>query len=312
MPDRHSSPPRPCSMAATTTSSQTAPASARTMLPSTRDAVCWPTAPRSGRSACRRSPRSSRQQTPAAGCRLPVGAFRVQLPQHGDHLFGAGAGDHARATGPTRNVVSGASGTASATCAPAKSEPASARFMARNGSLTCYAAFIRHVRRLRGQRRRGSSGFQRRRTTGWPGWPIPASTTRRWIRCGSVASPETTAPSRSSPLQVLHSDNLPGMVTQFHRGDLRIRREETLGPGHRRRRDGDRRRLDPGRAGDLTGTAMLSPIAESGGARLEFRVTVQVRVPLVGGKLEKIIGTQLVELVAQSSASPRRGSPKTA
>ena len=66
-----------------------------------------------------------------------------------------------RATGPIRNVVNGAKGTASATCAPAMREPAPLCFMALNGSLTCYAAFIRHVRRLPGQRRRGSSGFPR-------------------------------------------------------------------------------------------------------------------------------------------------------
>ena len=42
---------------------------------------------------------------------------------------------------------------------------------------------------------------------------------------------------------------------------------------------------------------MLSPLAESGGARLKFELTVQVRVPLIGGKFENIIGTQLADLV---------------
>ena len=31
-------------------------------------------------------------------------------------------------------------------------------------------------------------------------------------------------------LQVMHSHKLPAMVTQLHRGDLRIRREEIWGP----------------------------------------------------------------------------------
>ena len=31
-------------------------------------------------------------------------------------------------------------------------------------------------------------------------------------------------------LQVIHSHKLPGLITQLHRGDLRIRREETWGP----------------------------------------------------------------------------------
>jgi Protein of unknown function (DUF2505) len=31
-------------------------------------------------------------------------------------------------------------------------------------------------------------------------------------------------------LQVMHSQNLPGLITQLHRGDLRVRREEKWGP----------------------------------------------------------------------------------
>ena len=78
--------------------------------------------------------------------------------------------------------------------------------------------------------------------------------------------------------QVLRADRLPGVVTQFHRGDLRIRREERWEP-------------------ITDGTATLEPLAESGGARLKFRATVEVRIPLVGGKLENFIGNQLVELL---------------
>lgn len=97
--------------------------------------------------------------------------------------------------------------------------------------------------------------------------------------------------------QVLRSDRLPGVVTQFHRGDLCVRREETWDP------------IDNGAAtatvvgsildapAALTGTAVLEPVAESGGARLKFRATVEVRIPLVGGKLENFIGNQLVELL---------------
>ena len=49
---------------------------------------------------------------------------------------------------------------------------------------------------------------------------------------------------------------------------------------------------------NVSGTAELSPIAQ-GGARLTFRVTIQVRIPLIGGKVEKIIGTHLAELVSR-------------
>jgi len=43
----------------------------------------------------------------------------------------------------------------------------------------------------------------------------------------------------------------------------------------------------------------LSPIAESGGARQTFRITIQVRAPIIGGKIEKMIGDQLAELVSR-------------
>ena len=46
-----------------------------------------------------------------------------------------------------------------------------------------------------------------------------------------------------------------------------------------------------------TGTTTLEPVAESGGARLKLRATVEVRIPLVGGKLENFIGSQLIELL---------------
>jgi hypothetical protein len=97
--------------------------------------------------------------------------------------------------------------------------------------------------------------------------------------------------------QVLRSDRLPGVITQFHRGDLRIRREERWEPVT----NGSATATVTGSILDapasLTGTAVLEPIAESAGARLKLRATVEVRIPLVGGKLENFIGNQLVELL---------------
>ncbi len=99
-------------------------------------------------------------------------------------------------------------------------------------------------------------------------------------------------------LQVVRSHNLPGLVTQLHRGDLCIRREENWGPIA----DGTATASIAGSILDapvnLSGTAVLSSIAGSGGARVEFRVTVQVRIPIVGGKVEKLLGSVLTSLVA--------------
>jgi Protein of unknown function (DUF2505) len=97
--------------------------------------------------------------------------------------------------------------------------------------------------------------------------------------------------------QVLRSDRMPAVVTQFHRGDLRIRREERWEPIT----DGSATATVTGSILDapasLTGTAVLERLPETGGARLKFRATVEVRVPLVGGKLENFIGNQLIELL---------------
>ncbi|AKN18287.1 DUF2505 domain-containing protein [Mycobacterium haemophilum] len=98
-------------------------------------------------------------------------------------------------------------------------------------------------------------------------------------------------------LQVVRSHNLPGLVTQVHRGDLCIRREETWGPITEGVATASIMGSILNAPANLSGTAVLSPDAESGGARLTLQVTVAVRIPIIGGKLEKIIGTQLAELV---------------
>ncbi len=96
--------------------------------------------------------------------------------------------------------------------------------------------------------------------------------------------------------QVLRSDRMPAVVTQFHRGDLRIRREERWEPIV----DGSATATVTGSILDspasLSGTAVLEPV-DGGGATLKFRATVEVKIPLVGGKLENFIGSQLVELL---------------
>lgn len=97
--------------------------------------------------------------------------------------------------------------------------------------------------------------------------------------------------------QVIRADRLPGVVTQFHRGDLRIRREENWGPVSGGVANATIMGTIAGAPVALSGTAVLAPLMEAGGARLKFRATVEVRIPLVGGKVENFIGRQLVELL---------------
>ncbi len=95
--------------------------------------------------------------------------------------------------------------------------------------------------------------------------------------------------------QVLRAARLPGIVHQFHHGDLEIRRAETWTG-----------MADGGSVASIAGSISRAPVALDGDARLgplddravlAFQATVEVRIPLVGGKMEKFIGTQLVDLL---------------
>lgn len=97
--------------------------------------------------------------------------------------------------------------------------------------------------------------------------------------------------------QTLRADRLPGVVTQFHRGDLSVVREETWTPVRDGRATAVVTGFIPGAPAALSGTAALVPAAPGGSSRLEFTVEVEVHVPLVGGKIENFIGTQLVNLL---------------
>jgi hypothetical protein len=98
--------------------------------------------------------------------------------------------------------------------------------------------------------------------------------------------------------QIMHSSNLPGVITQVHRGDLCIRREEHWAPVIDGVATASVSGFIAGAPATVSGSAELSPVADSGGSRLNCRVTVQVRIPLIGGKLEQFIGARLADLVA--------------
>lgn len=97
--------------------------------------------------------------------------------------------------------------------------------------------------------------------------------------------------------QTLRADRLPGVVTQFHRGDLSFVREETWTPIRDGQATATVKGSIRGAPATLAGTASLIPATSKDGSRLEFQVTVEVRVPLVGGKIENFIGGRLVDLL---------------
>lgn len=95
--------------------------------------------------------------------------------------------------------------------------------------------------------------------------------------------------------QGIHRDKLPALAAQFHPGNLNVTRHEMWRPV----RDGRAR-------AEVTGKIVGAPPAVRGGGprtgrrgcELTLTATVQVDIPLVGGKIESFIGAQLAELVA--------------
>jgi hypothetical protein len=102
---------------------------------------------------------------------------------------------------------------------------------------------------------------------------------------------------RVKTTQTLRSDRLPAVVTQFHRGDLSFVREETWTPVVDGQATAEVRGSIPGAPANLTGNAVLAPATTGMGSRMALTATVEVRVPLVGGKIENFIGSQLVDLL---------------
>jgi Protein of unknown function (DUF2505) len=97
--------------------------------------------------------------------------------------------------------------------------------------------------------------------------------------------------------QRLRSDRLPAVVTQFHRGDLALVREEAWSPIRDGQATATIKLAIIAAPATLSGSAVLAPANSGGGSRLEFKATVQVNVPLVGGKIENFIGSQLIDLL---------------
>jgi Protein of unknown function (DUF2505) len=95
--------------------------------------------------------------------------------------------------------------------------------------------------------------------------------------------------------QTISSNRLPGLVRQLHSGDLTLIREETWSPVRDGRATGAIKGSVPGAPVNFAGKAVLS--TTDGGAHLDVHATIEVRIPLVGGKAEDFVGGQLAEMV---------------
>ena len=96
--------------------------------------------------------------------------------------------------------------------------------------------------------------------------------------------------------QVLRRDRLPGVVTQFHPGDLSIVREETWSPVSDGRATATVTGAIPGAPVTLSGTAVLTSVTMAARG-WSSPPPLRCASRSWGGKVENFIGSQLVELL---------------
>jgi hypothetical protein len=85
---------------------------------------------------------------------------------------------------------------------------------------------------------------------------------------------------------------LPGLVTKLIKGDLRIVHTEIWRPEGNRRVRGEVSVLASGGLGSGRVESWLAP-TDDGGCQMRSALRVEVKIPLLGGKLEKSIGSDL-------------------
>ncbi|MHA3023790.1 DUF2505 domain-containing protein [Mycobacterium sp. BMJ-28] len=95
--------------------------------------------------------------------------------------------------------------------------------------------------------------------------------------------------------QTVRPTQLPAVITQFHSGDLTLIRREIWSPLTDGRATGAIKGDLPGTPARAAATAVLA--GTDTGARAEVRATMEVKIPLVGGKLENFIGGHLMEML---------------
>jgi hypothetical protein len=86
---------------------------------------------------------------------------------------------------------------------------------------------------------------------------------------------------------------LPGLVAKLVTGDLKILHSETWRPVGDRQVRGQVSVSAPGGLGSGRADGWLAPAGN--GSQFRFAMRVEVKIPLLGGKLEKSIGANLAE-----------------
>lgn len=99
--------------------------------------------------------------------------------------------------------------------------------------------------------------------------------------------------------QGVPADKLPGAIRSLHSGDLMVQREQTWKRVDADRATGTAHAHVGGVPGDIRADSELKAVGE----RTVWQVTgeVKVRIPLLGGKIERIIAEQVAKLMAKEA-----------
>ncbi|HKP43413.1 DUF2505 domain-containing protein [Mycobacterium sp.] len=95
----------------------------------------------------------------------------------------------------------------------------------------------------------------------------------------------------------LRRSALPGTLATLYRGDLNVRSTESWRPVDERQVNGEISVAVTGAPGSGHGTAVLAPVGE--GSRLTFTATVEFKVPLLGGTIERFVAREFAQGIPQ-------------
>ncbi|MET0994296.1 MAG: DUF2505 domain-containing protein [Mycobacterium sp.] len=95
----------------------------------------------------------------------------------------------------------------------------------------------------------------------------------------------------------LPQDQLPSVVARVYKSDVQITRGESWSAIAGGEATCTITASMPGTPVTLSGSAQLTPHpADAGGAQMSVKGTVEVRIPMVGRQIEKVIANQLMDL----------------
>lgn len=95
--------------------------------------------------------------------------------------------------------------------------------------------------------------------------------------------------------QMIPAKHLPGIVTKLRPGDLVIKRTEKWDTLEGDRAAGTFTAEVEGAPATISGTQTLT--GHDAGSKVQFEADVEVKIPLIGGKIEEIIANQIMHLI---------------